>query len=437
YMPQPVITGFTAGIAVSIFSSQIKDLLGLDIASVPADFFGRWKTYGEHIGSLNPAAALLAFATLALLLALRRWRPNWPAFLIAVAAASIATVLLKLPVETIVSHFGPIPRELPLPHLPSFDIERLHELLPSAFTIAFLGGVESLLSAVVSDGMTGGRHRSNCELVAQGVANTASALIGGLPATGAIVRTATNVRAGARTPVAGMAHALFILVFVLVAAPLANQVPLPAMAALLLLVAWNMSEIDRIRQLMRSPLGDRIVLIVTFGLTVMFDLTVAVEVGVVMASFLFMYRMSEMVSVESHRDWIEADEDDLGHARQPDERAALPKGVEAYRVSGPLFFAVANRIDDVLRAFGRPPRVFILRLRQVPLIDASAATAIGNVVERCRRQRIALIFTGLQPQPARILADMGIVADGDSLRFADDFAQAIAMASEQPSMKSE
>ena len=437
YMPQPVITGFTAGIAVSIFSSQIKDLLGLDIASIPADFFGRWKAYGAHIGSLNPAAALLAFGTLALLIVLRRWRPNWPAFLIALAAASIATVLLKLPVETIVSHFGPIPRELPLPHLPSFDIARLQELLPSAFTIAFLGGVESLLSAVVSDGMTGGRHRSNCELVAQGVANTASALIGGLPATGAIVRTATNVRAGARTPVAGMAHALFILIFVLVAAPLANQVPLPAMAALLLLVAWNMSEIDRIRQLLRSPLGDRIVLIVTFGLTVMFDLTVAVEVGVVLASFLFMYRMSEMVSVESHRDWIEADEDDLGRARQPDERAALPKGVEAYRVSGPLFFAVANRIDDVLRAFGRPPRVFILRLRQVPLIDASGATAIGNVVERCRRQRIALIFTGLQPQPARILADMGIVADGDSLRFADDFAQAIAMASEQPSMKSE
>lgn len=429
YMPQPVITGFTAGIAVSIFSSQIKDLLGLDIATVPADFFGRWKAYGAHIGSVNPAAALLALATLLLLIALRRWRPNWPAFLIAVAVASIATLLLKLPVETIVSHFGPIPRELPLPHLPSFDIARLHELLPSAFTIAFLGGVESLLSAVVSDGMTGGRHRSNCELVAQGVANTASALIGGLPATGAIVRTATNVRAGARTPVAGMAHALFILLFVLIAAPLANQVPLPAMAALLLLVAWNMSEIDRIRQLLRSPLGDRIVLIVTFALTVMFDLTLAVEVGVVLAAFLFMYRMSEMVSVESHGDWLDGDEDDLGRARSPDERAALPKDVEAYRVSGPLFFAVANRIDDVLRAFGRPPRVFILRLRQVPLIDASGATAIGNVVERCRRQHIALIFTGLQPQPARILADMGIVADGATLRFADDFAQAIAMAS--------
>ena len=294
YMPQPVITGFTAGIAVSIFSSQIKDLLGLDIDKLPAEFLPRWQAYASHIGSLNVHAAGLAAATLALLIALRRWRPTWPAFLIAVVLATLATVLLQLPVETIVSRFGSIPRELPLPHLPRFDLARLHELLPSAFTIAFLGGVESLLSAVVSDGMIGGRHRSNCELVGQGAANVASALIGGLPATGAIVRTATNVRAGARSPVAGMAHALFILLFVLVAAPLANQVPLPAMAAMLLIIAWNMSEIERIRQLMRSPLGDRLVLIVTFVLTVAIDLTVAVEVGVVLAAFLFMYRMSEV-----------------------------------------------------------------------------------------------------------------------------------------------
>ena len=212
YMPQPVVTGFTAGIAVSIFSSQIKDLLGLDIAKLPAEFLPRWQAYAAHIGSLNPYAAGLAAATLAILIALRRWRPTWPAFLIAVVLATLATVLLQLPVETIVSRFGSIPRELPLPQWPRFDLARLHELLPSAFTIAFLGGVESLLSAVVSDGMIGGRHRSNCELVGQGAANVASALIGGLPATGAIVRTATNVRAGARSPVAGMAHALFMQV---------------------------------------------------------------------------------------------------------------------------------------------------------------------------------------------------------------------------------
>jgi SulP family sulfate permease len=428
YMPQPVITGFTAGIAVSIFSSQIKDLLGLEIASVPGEFLARWQAYAANIGSINPAAAILACGTLVTLIALRRWRPNWPAFLIAVVCATLATMAFHLPVETIVSHFGPIPRELPMPRLPSFDLARVHELLPSAFTIAFLGGVESLLSAVVSDGMTGGRHRSNCELVAQGVANTASALVGGLPATGAIVRTATNVRAGARSPIAGMTHAVCILAFVLLAAPLANRVPLPAMAALLLVIAWNMSEIDRIRQLMRSPVGDRVVLLVTFVLTVVADLTVAVQVGLVMAAFLFMHRMTGVVSMESEVDLIDDEVDDFVRPRTSDQRAELPAGVEAYRVSGPLFFAVANRIDDVLRALGKPPRVFILRLGQVPLIDASAATAIGNLVERCRRQGTRLIFSGIGEQPRRILADMGIVADGETLRYARDFAQAVEIA---------
>lgn len=437
YMPQPVITGFTAGIAVSIFSSQIKDLLGLDIAQLPAEFFERWQSYAHNIDSINPAAAGLALATLALLIVLRRYRPGWPGFLIAVVAASVVTVVFKLPVETIISHFGPIPRELPVPQLPSFPLTRLPELLPSAFTIAFLGGVESLLSAVVSDGMISGRHRSNCELVAQGLANGASALVGGLPATGAIVRTATSVRAGARSPVAGMAHALFILLFVLLAAPLANQVPLPAMAALLLIVAWNMSEIERIRQLMRSPVGDRIVLLVTFILTVTVDLTVAVQVGVVLAAFLFMHRMSEVVAVESHVDLIEEEVDDLIHPPQANERALLPPGVESYRVSGPLFFAVANRIDDVMRAFGRPPRAFILRLRQVPLVDASAAVAIASFVDRCRRKNIALVFTGLQPQPARILRDMGVKPDGTTLRYATDFAEALAMVQDEKITSSE
>jgi SulP family sulfate permease len=428
FMPQPVITGFTAGIAVSIFTSQIKDLLGLDIDKLPAEFFARWQAYFGHLSSFSLAAAGLALATLALLLLIRRLRPRWPVFLIGVGAAALATLLLQLPVETIGTRFGGVPTSLPIPHLPSFELARLHELLPAAFTIAFLGGVESLLSAVVADGMIGGRHRSNGELVAQGVANTASALIGGLPATGAIVRTATNVRAGGRTPVAGMAHALFILLFVLVAAPLANYVPLPAMAALLVLVAWNMSEIERIRQLMRAPRGDQAVLIVTFLLTVMFDLTVAVEVGVVLAAFLFMHRMSEVVALESHVDLVEEDRVDNGGDAELNQRAELPPGVEAYRVSGPLFFAVANRIEDVLRAFGRPPRVFILRMRLVPLVDASGATAIENLIARCRRDGTRLILSGLQSQPREILRQMGIVGDSGHVEFAADFAEAVRLA---------
>ena len=428
FMPQPVITGFTAGIAVSIFTSQIKDLLGLDIDKLPAEFMARWQAYFAHIGSFSAAAAGLAFATLALLLLIRRFRPRWPVFLIGVSVASLAALLMQLPVETIGSRFGGIPLNLPSPHLPSFELARMHELLPAAFTIAFLAGVESLLSAVVADGMIGGRHRSNGELVAQGVANTASALFGGLPATGAIVRTATNVRAGGRTPVAGMAHALFILLFVLVAAPLANYVPLPAMAALLVLVAWNMSEIERIRQLMRAPHGDRAVLVTTFLLTVMFDLTVAVEVGIVLAAFLFMHRMSEVVALESHVDLVEEDREESASDLDANQRAALPEGVEAYRVSGPLFFAVANRIEDVLRAFGRPPRVFILRMRLVPLVDASGVTAIENLIARCRRDGTRLILSGLQSQPREILGQMGIVGDPGHVEFAADFGAALRLA---------
>ncbi len=428
YMPQPVITGFTAGIAVSIFSSQVKDFLGLSLDKVPAEFFARWEAYWAHLGSFSGAATAVSAGTLLLLIALRRWRPRWPLFLIAVVVSSLVVAVLNLPVDTIATRFGGIPRSLPSLHWPAFDMGRIHELLPSAFTIAFLGGVESLLSAVVSDGMIGGRHRSNCELVAQGVANGASALIGGLPATGAIVRTSTNVRAGATSPVAGMAHAGFILLFVLAAAPLANYVPLPAMAGLLMLVAWNMSEIERIRQLMRSPIGDRVVLLLTFALTVMFDLTIAVEVGVVMAAFLFMHRMAGVVELEAHTRLIDEDQDDFANGAGDDQRAQLPRGVEVYRVSGPLFFAVANRLDDVLRSFVQPPQVFILRLRLVPLIDASAVAALEAVIARCRRQGTRLVMSGLQPQAQEILQAMHVRPDGEHLHWVANFDEALALA---------
>ena len=298
-----------------------------------------------------------------MILALRRWRPTWPGFLIAVIAGALAAVLLALPVETIGSRFGGIPAALPQFAFPHIPIERTLELFPSAFTIAFLAGVESLLSAVVADGMIGGRHRSNCELVAQGVANVGSALFGGLPATGALARTATNVRAGARSPVAGIPHALFLLVFMLVLAPLMSYVPLATLAALLVVVAWNMAEIESFRHLMQGPVGDRVVLLLTFALTVVFDLTVAIEVGIVLAAFLFMHRMSEVVAMESNVSMIEEDRDDFGSAGEPDQRAQLPPGVEAFQISGPLFFAVANRLDDVLNQFPDPPHVFILRMR--------------------------------------------------------------------------
>ncbi|HEY0661622.1 MAG TPA: SulP family inorganic anion transporter, partial [Lysobacter sp.] len=242
YMPQPVITGFTAGIAVSIFSSQVKDVFGLQMESVPVEFFARWIAYARHFSTTQPAAVAIAVLGLGVIVALRRWRPGWPGFLIALLVCTAVSLGLALPAETIGSRFGNLPSALPIFEFPHIPFERTRELLPSSFTIAFLAGVESLLSAVVADGMTGGRHRSNAELVAQGVANVGSALFGGLPATGAIARTATNVRAGARSPVAGMLHAAFLLLFMLVLAPLMRFVPLAALAAVLLVVAWNMSE---------------------------------------------------------------------------------------------------------------------------------------------------------------------------------------------------
>ncbi len=430
YIPQPVITGFTAGIAVSIFSSQVKDLLGLKMDKVPPDFFARWSAYFEHLPSFSSATVALTIASLAIIILTRRYRPGWPGFLFAVIAGAFAVVLFHLPVDTIGTRFGGIPATLPHFSFPHIPLERTRELFPSALTIAFLAGVESLLSAVVADGMIGGRHRSNCELVAQGVANIGSALFAGLPATGALARTATNVRSGARSPVSGIAHALFLLLFMLVLAPLMSVVPLPALATVLVIVAWNMAEIESFRHLMSGPVGDRVVLLATFGLTVMFDLTIAIEVGLVLSSFLFMHRMSEVVAMQSNITLDEEDQDDFTRAPDPDQRAQLPSGVEAFQISGPLFFAVANRLDDVLNQFTTPPRVFILRLRLVPLIDASGVTALRQMVKRCERNGTQVVFSGLREQPSAILQQMNLRPDGKQLQFADNFAVAVALAEE-------
>jgi SulP family sulfate permease len=371
----------------------------------------------------------LAVGALAVILGLRRWRPAWPAFLLAVMAASLLTWGLSLPVETIGSVFGGIPDSFPAPHLPAFTLDKLQAVVPSAFTIAFLAGVESLLSAVVADGMTGRRHRSNCEVVAQGVANTASALFGGLPATGAIARTATNIRSGARTPVAGMLHAVFVLLFMLIAAPLASYVPLASLAAVLVIVAWQMSEIGKIRAMMSAPLGDIAVLYITFGLTVLVDLTVAIEVGVVLAAVLFMHRMADVVTVQHGSSPIEVDIDDFSRpANAQDQRAHLPEGVEVFQLRGPLFFGGAGVLADVLDRMGRPPRVFIVRMREVPLIDSSGIGALKAFVHRCRGLGTTVIVTGVQAQPKRILRQMGFGESSDGLQFAENLDEAIRLA---------
>lgn len=431
YMPQPVITGFTAGIAVIIASSQIKDFFGLSVENVPAEFFPKLEVLGLALPGLHLGTLAVASAALAIILLLRRYRPAWPGFLIAVILASAAVWIFAIPTDTIGSRFVGLEPSFALPSFPAVSFARITELFPSAFTIAFLAGVESLLSALVADSMTGRRHRSNCELVAQGVANCASALVGGLPATGAIARTATNIRSGAKSPVAGIIHAAFLLAFILFAWPLTAYIPLAALAAVLVVVAWNMSEIDRFRNLMKAPYGDRVVLLITFGLTVVVDLTVAIEVGVMLAAVLFMHSMSEAVEVQAHLKLIEEDvgDDAPRGAIEPLGEHELPPGVVASFIDGPFFFGVAMRLGEVLDRTGPVSKVFILSLSGVPLVDGSGASAILTLIERCQRHGTQVIISGVQPQPKKVLTQMGIF-DGAHVLLVADFDAALAKSRE-------
>ena len=426
FIPQPVVIGFTAGIAVIIASSQVKDFLGLRIdGGVPADFIPKWQAYFSALGSIQILSLAIGAGSLALIIALRKWAPRAPGFLIAVILAAALAALLQLPVETIGSRFPNLPTGIPVPALPDFSLAKLQAVVPSAFTIAFLAGIEALLSAVVADGMIGSRHRSNQELVGQGVANIASALFGGLPATGAIARTATNIKAGAITPIAGMMHALFLLLFTLFASDLMAFVPLAALAAILFMVAWGMSEHHRFIQLLRMPNGDRGLLLLTFGLTVLVDLTVAIGVGVTLASLLFMMRMSRTVEIAN----------DSGNGTPPSEeredihqRDALPPGVEVFHVDGPVFFGVANELLDTLRRVGPTPKVIILRLRQVPLLDASGVTAIEEIVRQAASAGTQIIVSGVQAQPMAMLKRVSLGPADRRVIFSDDFPDALRLA---------
>jgi len=425
FIPHPVITGFTAGIAVIIASSQVQDFLGLPLAEVPAEFFPKWAAYLGALDRISLPTLLIGLGSLAIILVLRKAAPRLPGFLIAVVVASAAVSLLKLPVDTIGSRFPDIPAGLPWPELPAFGWAKMQAVLPSAFTIAFLAGIEALLSAVVADGMAGTRHRSNQELIGQGVANIGSSLFGGLPATGAIARTATNIRAGAKTPFAGMFHALFLLLFILFATDLMAYVPMAALAAILFMVAWGMSEYERFVALLRMSNDDRVVLLLTFGLTVLVDLTVAIGVGVTIASLLFMMRMSQSVEFENGaRSDPELDEEDQS------QRDKLPDGVEVFRIQGPFFFGVAGELLDTLRRVGRRPRVLILRMRLVPYLDASGVRTVEEFVTQARASGTRLILSGVQPQPANMLARVALGPDSHEVQYAANYAKALRLAAQ-------
>ena len=425
FIPHPVVTGFTAGIAVIIATSQVKDFLGLTMPSVPADFLDKWLAYAQALSSIQLSAFAIGMGSLVLIILLRRKAPRLPGFLIAIVTASILVAAFNLPVDTVGSRFPDMPAGLPMPSWPGISFALIREMLPSAFTIAFLAGIEALLSAVVADGMAGTRHRSNQELVGQGVANVASALFGGLPATGAIARTATNIKAGAKTPIAGILHAVFLLLFIVFATDLMAYVPMAALAAILFVVAWGMSEYERFIALLSMPNSDRAVLLLTFGLTVFVDLTVAIAVGVTVASLLFMARMSETVRIDSGQSGA-GDGDLLDDAAG--QRDDLPKGVEVFRITGPFFFGVAGELLDALRRVGQSPKIIILRMRLVPMLDASGVSGVESFVIQARQSGASVIISGAQAQATAMLARGGLDAQHPGLYFSDDYDSAIRRA---------
>ena len=419
YIPHPVITGFTAGIAVIIASSQVRDFLGLRLDPVPAAFFQKWSAYAAAAGSVDGPTVAVGGAALALIIGLRRFAPRLPAFLIVVIAGSLGAALLGLKIDTIGSRFPDMPSGLPLPTLPTFSLAMFQAVLPSAFTIAFLAGIESLLSCVVADGMTGFRHRSNQELIGQGVANVGSAMFGGLPATGALARTAANVKSGGRTPFAGMFHAAFLLLFVLFASDLMAFVPMAVLAALLFVVAWGMSEAKRFLLLLRMPIGERAVLVVTFLLTILVDLTVAIGVGVTLASLMFMARMSE-------RGGVAAGEDDEGE--DPSQRDQLPAGVEVFRINGPFFFGVAGELLEALKRIGQPPRTIILRLELVPFLDSSGAISLEEFLAHAKAAGIRVILSGMQAEVREVLLKASEGRRDVATLYAANYETALALA---------
>lgn len=427
FIPYPVTVGFTAGIAVIIFSSQLHDLFGLTLAGKePGELVPRLIALGEAASTTNGSALVVAVLTIAIIIALKRWRPSWPGFLVAIAVASLAAVALSLPVETIGTRFGGIPRMLPEPALPMFSLDKAYAVLPDAIAFALLGAIESLLSAVVADGMTGRRHRSNCELVAQGFANIGSALFGGICVTGTIARTATNVRSGAHGPVSGLLHAVFLLLFMLVAAPLAAYIPLAALAGLLAVVAWNMVEKPAFAALLRSSPGDALVLLATFGLVIFRDLTTGIVVGFALGSVLFINRMSKAIAVEAHAPLVVDDIADAtnGGRNAYDAASASDPDTVVYRISGAFFFGAAATVGTVLDRIADQRKSFVLDCAAVPFLDSTAANVIEGAVRKANRAGVRFFITGANQQTRRTLMAHGVKPP--HVRYKATIARALA-----------
>jgi SulP family sulfate permease len=432
FIPYPVTVGFTAGIAVVIFASQLRDLLGITLsAREPGELIAKLQALAGGLHTVNVWAVVVSAVSIGIMVVLHRFRPAWPGILIAVVIAALATWALSLPVETIGARFGGIPRELPWPVWPAFTLEKVQAVLPDAIAFALLGAIESLLSAVVADGMTGRRHRSNCELVAQGFANIGSALFGGICCTGLIARTATNIRAGARSPMSGMLHSMFLLLFMLIAAPLASYIPLAALAAVLVIVAWNMAEKQAFATLIRSSRGDATVLLATFLLTIFRDLTEGILVGFALGAVLFINRMAQMTGIEAQAPLVTADRaDDSNGDRVPyDSSIVADPDVLVYRITGAFFFGATSAVGTVLDSIADTRKAFVVDFSGVPLLDSTAANAMSRVAAKAKRQGIRLFITGASPTVRRALLTHGVRPP--RARYRETIARAIADIKEQ------
>ncbi|KAA3638243.1 MAG: STAS domain-containing protein [Proteobacteria bacterium] len=392
FIPYSLIVGFTSGIAVIIFSSQVNDFLGLQLSDVPADFLSKWLLYAQHLNQINPYAIMIAVGTVIMTLYFQKLIKLIPGSIVAILISTVCVQLFNIPVTTIESQFGEIPNALSMPSLPSFDFATMKSLIQPAFAIALLGSIESLLSAVVADSMIGGKHRSNIELVAQGAANSASALFGGIPATGAIARTATNVNNGGRTPIAGIVHGVVLLLIMLLFAPLAKLIPLSCLAGILVVVAYHMSEWRQFKSILKGDRMDIIILLTTFFLTVIFDLVIAIQVGIVLSSFMFMHRMSQSVQVNN----INIEQERVERLFD-EETLDVPDGVMLYEINGPLFFGAARQFQQTVSNIpSSTSKIIIMRMRYVPLIDATGYETLKEIISNFQTQGIRVILSGVR-----------------------------------------
>ncbi len=408
FVPYPIIVGFTSGIAVIIFSSQINDLFGLNIANLPADFTEKWLIYFGNFGKINFPTLAIGLSSLVFIFMWTKVKTKIPGSILAIIVTTLIVYYFQLPVATIYTRFGDIPNTIPMPHFASVSLATVKQLIVPAITIALLGAIESLLSCVVADGMIGGRHRSNMELIAQGVANIGSAVFGGIPATGAIARTMTNIKSGGKTPVAGVIHAVVLLAIMLIFGSFAGYIPLSTLAAILIFVSYNMFDKREFKNIRKTPRSDVVVMLTTFFLTVVFDLTLALQVGLLLAVLLFMRRMAMVTNVEVvTRELTDSDEEADEYSIKTRE---IPHGVDIYEINGPFFFGAASKFRDTLDKRANPPKLCILRMRNVPAIDQTGLHFLEEFWEKTEKLNIKLILSGVHAQPYRAMEQYGLLS---------------------------